>query len=177
MIHSKAPGMDRRVVYHIFIYSIVINFLTYKCFHLMISWLVIFMFWCDLLNYRYKGSGTSFDSSGLPGISVIPFVWCKLCVHTQDIKTKGRNETPLHTEIPGTKVKWNHWIHMPLSTRNNKRLHKYPQRRLMEWSILIQQRSNLKYDNCKPCEETKMQIHISGSQPPQWVVQCKNLGW
>lgn len=37
-------------------------------------------------------------------------------------KTKGRNETQLHTETTGNKVTWTCWVQMSLSTWSSKRM-------------------------------------------------------
>lgn len=81
----------------------------------------------QVLLVRYKGSVPHLTPADSPAFLSSPLS-DESCVSTpkrqkeQREKTKGRNETQLHTETTGNKVTWTCWIRMSLSTWSSRRM-------------------------------------------------------
>lgn len=97
----------------------------------------------QVLPVRYKGSVPHLTPADSPAFLSSPLS-DESCVSTpkwqkeQREKTKGRNETQLHTETTGNKVTWTCWIQMSLSTWSSKRMRTtavQASRKIRGWTI------------------------------------------
>ena len=114
--------MDRRAPYCIYLYSLFLWLLNIQTFILEGAHIKK-----QVLPVRYKGSVPHLTPADSPAFLSSPLS-DESCVSTpkwqkeQREKTKGRNETQLHTETTGNKVTWTCWIQMSLSTWSSKRM-------------------------------------------------------
>jgi len=108
--------MDRRAPYWIYLYSCFLRLLNIQAFTSEGAQIKT-----QVSPVRYKGSVPHLTPADSPAFLSSPLS-DESCMSTpkwqkeQREKTKGRNETQLHTEITGNKVTWACWVQMSLST-------------------------------------------------------------